>query len=280
MKKTLLIVVIAIALVVSSFIPVQATTATADLRASSTSVKPGETVTVTLSAATDGGIALVSGNEADDGFAFNYDSNKLELISKEAKKLIDLNEEATSGTICLMGSSVSFLSGDIYELTFRVKSDAATGNTVISTTPIIITDFDDEETTITGKTVTIQIESDATPTDPVDPVDPTDPTDPTDPVDPTDPTDPTNPVEPTDPTDPTEPTNPTDPSNGGNTDRTNYYNTDSTSKTSTSGKITDNSTASTILPKTGSTILKGFILLGLTAVAIFMYKKLKQYRGI
>ena len=261
MKKSLLIISIVIAIIITGITTVQAATTTAELKTSSTSVKQGDTFKVTLSATCDGGIALVSGNEADDGFAFSYDSSKLELVSKEAKRLIDLNEEATSGTICLMGSSTSFSTGDIYEFTFKVKSNATDGDTQVSVTPVKITNFDDVETTVTVKSATITIaNSSSTPAEP------------------------STPDKPSNPDSPSNPTTPTDPTSGS----TNNGGSSSTSGTSksgsttsnTAGKTTDSTTSTTALPKTGSIAIMGGTSVILIAVSIFTFKKLRQYKEI
>lgn len=246
MRKTVLIVSIIIAIILTGITTVHAATASANLNASSTSVKPGDTFTVTLNVECDGGIALISGNEDNDGFKMNYDGNKLELVSKEAKGLIDLNEEATSGTICLMGSSTSFSSGEVYEITFKVKTDATDGDVEFSTTPIVITNFEDNESTITVQSISVEITGSSTPTEL---------------------------------TNPAEPEEPTAQSNSGNKDGA-KSSTPNTTSTSTSGKTPDTTTATSALPKAGSIVIRGLSLSGLIVVAVLMYKKIKQYRGI
>ena len=246
MKKSLLIIGIVIAIIITGITTVQAADTTAQLTASATSVKPGDTFTVTLSAACDGGIALISGSEADDGFALNYDTSKLELVSKEAKRLIDLNEEATSGTICLMGSSTSFTSGDVYVVTFKVKSDAADGNIQVGVTPIKITDFNDVETAVTVQSATVEIKNNGSET----------PTDPTDPITP----DSSN-------------------NNSGSSSTTGTCNGGSTIS-STAGKTTDTTTATAALPKTGNIAFVGGCFVVLATVLIFTYKKIRLYKEV
>ena len=169
MKKTLFLLGLIIAIIITNFTVVKAASGDIKLNPSSTQVRPGDTFTVTMNAECEGGINLISGKEEKDGFLFNYDKSKLELISGEAIKLSNLNEEVASGTVLLLGNSASFKSGNVYELKFKVKSNATRGNTEITTTQLILTDFDNIETAISPRTATVEIISDST--TPVEPDD-------------------------------------------------------------------------------------------------------------
>lgn len=266
MKKLILTLGIIIAVVMTGISTVQAATSTAELTASNTTVKPGDTFTVTLSASSEGGVALISGTEENDGFKVNYDSSKLELVSKEAKGFVDLNEEATSGTICLLGSSVSFKSGDVYVLTFKAKSDT-TGDAQISTTSLIITDFDDEETTIDGKSVTVEIKDDSdTPSTPDTPDTPETPDTPDTPETPDTPSTPDTPETPDTPSKPDTPDTPKNPG--------------TTSTTGKSGDSTTAASAGKIIPAAGSVAVKGLLIAGIATVSVIAYKKFNQLKDI
>lgn len=268
MKKLVLTLGIIIAVIMTGVSTVQAAVATAELKASSDTVKPGDTFTVTLTVSTEGGIELVSGTEEDDGFKVNYDSSKLELVSREAKELVDLNEEASSGTICLMGSNTSYTSGDVYVLTFKAKPDTA-GDAEISTTSLIITNFDDEENTIEGKSLTVEITDDSdTPGTPENPDTPSDPANPS-----------------VEPETPENPDTPSDPDNSSVEPETlvNPSNSNTTGSLSTAGKTLDTTTAASaekIIPAAGAEAVKGMLIIGIAAIGILAYKKFNQLRDV
>lgn len=240
MKKTLFLVGLVIAIIIANFTVVRAATGDITLVPSSRQVRPGDTFTVRMHIECDAGINLISGREANDGFLFNYDKSKLELISGEAIKFSNLNEESSSGTILLMGNSTAFKSGDVYELKFKVKSNAPKGNTEISTTQLILTDFDNNETTISPRTAVIEIIGDST--IPVEPAD-------------------------TDTT-PSQDTNST------------VDTTPSTSTSSTTGKQTDKTTTTKTLPKTGRVAIMGTCLTALVIFTAITFKKLKDYKEV
>ena len=262
-KKTISLILI-IVLMLIGIGNVQAANTTATLRTSSSTVKPGDTFTVILSATCDGGIALVSGDEENDGFKFIYDNNKLELINKEAKRLIDLNEEATSDTVCLMGSSTSFSSGDVYELTFKVKQNVTSGSTEVSTTDMKITNFDDVETRVKPEKAIINIKVDST--------------------DPSQQDNPTDPSQQDNPTDQSQQDNPVDQSKSQNQDDNTKKEiksvSGSTTGTSTSGKSTGSTTAKSILPAAGSNTIKVIVFISICIFAAVSYKKVKQLKEI
>ena len=257
MRKVILIICIIVTIMILGMQSLQAATNTATLNASSKSAKSGDTLTVTLSATCDGGIALISGKEEDDGFSLVYDSNKLELVSRKAKDLSNLNEESDSGTIMLMGNSSSFKSGEVYEWTLKVKDGAELGSTQISVTPIIITDFNDVETSITVTGTSIDIIGDNSET----------------------PEEPSNPSEPSEPSEPTKPINTDEKieneviiNNGGVIK--NETTVEKVQKTS------DNTTSPTILPKTGSVTIVGGIIAILIVISIVFYKKYSKLKEI
>lgn len=263
MRKTLLIIGIIFVIIIASVTTVQASTATATFTPNSTSVKQGDTFTVTLSATCADGINGIYGKEAYDGFGFSYDTAKLDLVSREAIKLADQNEDADAETIALVGSSSSYTSGDVYKFTFKVKANAALGETQISTTELVLESFAATDATVElgTKTATVTIVSNTQ----------------------SEPTTPSTPVVPGSTTN-TNTNNAGDSNTSGNTTNTaGTHNTTNTSKgntsTTTAGK-TDPTTATTILPKTGFVAITGIALIAIVLLSIVMFKKFKKYDGI
>ncbi len=296
MKKALINIIIIVAIILSGTTMVQADTASAELRASSTTVKPGDTFTVTLHVECQEGINGVIGDKENDGFAFAYDNNKLELLRRKSlgeKVIIDGEEiepywNVNSGmsTICIAyGTDTDKIvtEDNVYEWTFKVKSDAEVGSTQITTTDIIICGLEDSETSVNSLSVPIQISNASSQGDPTSDNPTSD--DPTG-GDPTsdDPTggDPTsdNPTSdnPTgeNPTsdDPTE-ENPT----GGKTTGENTLGKND-KITTTSGKSPDSTTATSPFPNTGSFVIRGFIITSLIAFAVYAYRKYKLYKEL
>lgn len=251
MKKLLSIILIILILLLTSITRVNAISATAELKASSTSVKPGETFTVILSVNSDKTLAAVGGNENggrdNDSFAYAYDNKKIELVEQKILcSAMDMNIDEgsrASENICLVGSIAS---GDVYQWTFKVKSNAESGTTTISITDLLLTDYDDDEFNIPAKTVTVNIAND-TPTDPAQPEQPEQPDQPDTPVTPSQPTD----------------------SQGQSTLAT---------PGNTEGKTSDTTTAKTILPKAGSTIQYGITGVALVILIVFSVVIIKKLR--
>lgn len=162
MRKTLLIVGIILALILTGISTVQAANATASLKSSASTVKPGDTFTVTLSANCDDGINGIIGNEASQGFGFSYDTSKLELVSREAKIMSDANDgENTIALVYLGANPVN--SGDFYTFTFKVKADAS-GSATVSTTAMEVKGLENDSTTsIPAQSVSVNISTDAAP---------------------------------------------------------------------------------------------------------------------
>lgn len=173
MKKTIMIIGIIIMIIMARVTTVNAVTATAELKASSTTVKPGDTFTVILSLTTDKGVESIGGDQRgvrdNDFFAIEYEESKLEVTNQEVigtgimDSGIDIDDETgesygrATNNVELWGTSIS--SGDLYKWTFKVKSDAEPGDVEISTSKLILTDFSDEETEVQTKPVTITVAS-------------------------------------------------------------------------------------------------------------------------
>ena len=143
MKKQIKILLLAIIIIIASAITVNAADATANLRASSTSLKKGDTFTVTLSAEYADGINGIEG-------LFSYDEDKLELVTKVVEGETISVESAASKWINLgvglkfeVMSTSTATSGDIVKATFRVKDDAEEGTTAkVTVSGIVLYTFD------------------------------------------------------------------------------------------------------------------------------------------
>ncbi|MBR3162524.1 MAG: hypothetical protein IKF17_00265 [Clostridia bacterium] len=262
MRKKIISLFLVIALVLLGIGNVQAANTTASLRASSTTVKPGDTFTVTLSATCDDGI-----NGIDT--TITYDTQKLDFVSGSVpnSNWASLGTNQDISVIC--NSTEKITNADIYVLTFKVKETATIGTTATISTGDITLDSDaasNSLVTIEEKNTTITI---ANSTD--NPTDPSQPDEPSNPVDPT---------QPDDPTDPSQTDNPTEQEQGGNTETTINPGNDSTTGTSTAGKSTDTTTAKSILPAAGSNAIKIIALLSISGLAIISYKKIKQLKEI
>ena len=161
MRKTLLIVGIIFALILTGISTVQAVAATASLKSSANTVKPGDTFTVTLSANCDNGVNGIVGNEASQGFGFSYDTSKLELVSREAKIMSDANDGENTIALVYLGSN-PVNTGDFYTFTFKAK-EGASGNATVSTTAMEVKGYDNTSTTsIPAQSVSVNISTTAT----------------------------------------------------------------------------------------------------------------------
>ena len=112
MKKTIAVLVMFIFAVLVGSIPVQAVTATANLNASKSTVKPGETFNVALS--------VTCANEINGIItSYSYDTDKLELISgKAGTNFASLGE---NNNIELIVSKTGVTTADVYILEFKAK---------------------------------------------------------------------------------------------------------------------------------------------------------------
>ena len=112
MKKTIAVLVMFIFAVLVGSIPVQAVTATANLNASKSTVKPGEIFNVALS--------VTCANEINGIItSYSYDTDKLELISgKAGTNFASLGE---NNNIELIVSKTGVTTADVYILEFKTK---------------------------------------------------------------------------------------------------------------------------------------------------------------
>jgi len=138
---------------------VKAAEVSAKLTPSSTTVKKGETFTVTASATCSDGI---------NGFSttIQYDKNVLELVNgalADSNKWSDYSkEENVTGSreiSVLPTTRENITNADLYILTFKVKDDATIGNTIISAGSISIDDSraDDSVNIIDGELIAINV---------------------------------------------------------------------------------------------------------------------------
>lgn len=124
MIKKILSSIILLTAILFSVNIVNAASGRADITTSATSVKPGDTFTVTLSANSQDGVFGVQ-------TTYNYDSSKLDLVKAEvaSNKYIDMSG-GKSGVVEIMSNSQEkFTSENVYVLTFKVKDNAQIGST-------------------------------------------------------------------------------------------------------------------------------------------------------
>ncbi|MBR3249726.1 MAG: hypothetical protein IKF83_03385 [Clostridia bacterium] len=151
MKKTLLILGIIFAIIIMNITFVQAATATATLIPSSTSVKQGDTFTVTLPVICSAGINGVIAE-------YSYDTDKLELVEHKAvEPFMDLNGDSTS-KIETMISGGSKTTADVFTLKFKVKDTATVGSTANVNIGTVTVDSDsDGEATAQVQSASIKV---------------------------------------------------------------------------------------------------------------------------
>ena len=157
MYRKIAILFISIVIVLASFSVVQAASATATLTPSSTTLKPGDTFSVTLS------LNCAEGINGATGITLNYDKNVLELTSSNIKDSNFINL-GTSDEIDLMFNSEgeTITSTNVYVWNFKVKDTATNGATAtISVSDIAVDSFaeNNSETIASGKSITVTIES-------------------------------------------------------------------------------------------------------------------------
>ena len=273
MRKTILVLLLIITLLVAGMTTAQAVNETAKLKIDSTTAKPGDTFTVTLYVECADGISGIFGGTSDEDyveyFEIKYDNSKLDLINKEAIKFIDLmaeEDDEPKSKVSLMTFG-TFTSGDVLKLDFKVKDNAAPGKTEISTTDLLLEVADEDIRIPLGKqATTIQIVSDNLTPDSEPTPDPEQTPD----------------SEPTPDPEQTPDPEPTPAStNTTNTNNTNSSaNSQKNNTTSTVGKATDSTTSTKIIPKTGSAAIMGVSFSSLITLAIVTYRKYKKYEGI
>ncbi len=152
MVKKIIAVMMILNMILFSLNIVNAATGNADINASNTSVKPGETFTVTISAKCDDGI-----NGIDT--TYSYDIDKLELVSANVtnNNWVNMGSDNTIQVICNTTKKVT--SDNIYILTFKVKDNVAEETTVKISTSDIKVDSDVSKSSFTesAKSVNINI---------------------------------------------------------------------------------------------------------------------------
>lgn len=135
LKVSLLIIFI---ICLFNFTKVLAAEATAVLNVDKTILKPGDTVTATLNASYDEGLSFV-------GTKIEYDTNVLTLQSKTIAN--DWVDYGTDKLELFINSSNKTTNATVCTLVFKVNDNAKDGTTTISTTPIEITDINNNEYT-------------------------------------------------------------------------------------------------------------------------------------
>lgn len=135
---------------------VNAAEVSARLSTGTSTVKPGETFTVTLSATCSDGISTLS-------TVIDYDESVLELVNgvvSDTSKWTNLKENENIEIFKSGRDNITY--GDLYVMTFKVKDTAQVGNTIISAGTITITSTADNNSisTIDGEMITINVSQD------------------------------------------------------------------------------------------------------------------------
>ena len=154
--KKLVVGVIILSMLLFSINIVNAATGSATISSSKTSVKPGDTFTVTLSAKSEEGI-----NGIDT--TYSYDEDKLELLSAKVAN-DNWSNLGKAGTIQVIIVDGTIKADDIFVLTFKVKDNATVGTTAKVNTSEIKIDTDakqNNKVTESAKTVSINISSES-----------------------------------------------------------------------------------------------------------------------
>ena len=153
MKKKIAILTMVLLYIIFCRIPIFAVTATANLNPSKLKVKPGETFTVTLSVTCQDGINGVT------GITYNYDNDKLDLVSeKNGNNFFSL---MNGNSIDIMSNSTEkIVKADVYLLEFKAKKTITSQTTVNISVDDLWVDSDiatDSGTTVKGINTTVTI---------------------------------------------------------------------------------------------------------------------------
>ena len=153
MKKKIAILTMVLLYIIFCRIPIFAVTATANLNPSKLTVKPGETFTVTLSVTCQDGINGVT------GITYNYDNDKLDLVSeKNGNNFFSL---MNGNSIDIMSNSTEkIVKADVYLLEFKAKETITAQTTVNISVDDLWVDSDiatDSGTTVKGINTTVTI---------------------------------------------------------------------------------------------------------------------------
>jgi len=157
-KKFLLISSIVIMLLVSLIGTSFAAAASAELKVSDNKVKKGETFKVTLAVGCEDGINSVSAK-------YSYDDKILELVEEEATSDWSSNSIEQGDIQVIYKPLATIKQADVYELTFKVKDDAKSGDSATISMNSIEVDTDlseDSKREVSNKMVVITIEEEAT----------------------------------------------------------------------------------------------------------------------
>lgn len=151
MKRTIKIV---LAIIVFSLISISIVTASntnAEIVVDKTTLKPGDTFTITLKANCSEGLSFISTK-------LNYDINKLTLKSKNIAN--DWVDYGTDKIELFSNSSNKFTNLDACTWIFEVNENVENGTVVIETTDIEITDINNVEYKLakSEKTLNIKVE--------------------------------------------------------------------------------------------------------------------------
>ncbi|MBR3134663.1 MAG: hypothetical protein IKG56_04290 [Clostridia bacterium] len=271
MKKIILNVCILIVFILISLSKVYAASDSIELKSSSNSVKPGDTFTVTISAKSDKGI-----NGIDT--KLTYDTDKLELTESNVADSKWASLGADSDITVMSNTSSKITSADIWRLTFKVKSSVANGskaNVSIGDATLFTDDASNSSISLNGSSVTIQIGDNSSGEEENIVEEPTNTTNDT-------PTNETKEPE-------TNTSGGSGNSSGSNSGNSSSSGSSSGSRTGGSGTNTSSSvsttekdptTAKTSIPKTGIIHIAGIAFIIVALLAIFLHKKLKNYKGI
>lgn len=251
MKKYIKIFLVAVILVLSSTLIVNAADATATLKLSDEQVKKGDTFTVTVNVSCEEGINGLVGN-------VSYDTEKLEFIGLElidTQKWFNMSGEKLKFEI-VHNAVDTETSADIIKATFKVKDTAQVGTTAKVTIADIELDSDaatNSNKQIGTKEVEVSIIEETINDEPGN-------------------DEPGN----------NEPGN-NEPGNDnpGNSQQgdNKQENNKGSEGTKTPTKTPDKTTTTTILPKTGVYSIIGVVAIALIIMIIF-YKKYNKYKGV
>ena len=158
MKKLSICILVFSILCLLNVTNVFAVETSAKLKIDKTSVKPGDTVVVTIEANSDEGVSYV-------GTKINYDSKvlTLEKITPNAK----WSNMGIDNQLDLFSNSTEKMTNvDVCTITFKVKEDIKDESTVISTSEFSISDILNKEYKASASQETIKIETEQTPDEP------------------------------------------------------------------------------------------------------------------
>lgn len=153
MKRRLLPGAVCLMLILLLAVPVFATqTATMTVKASETTLQPGDTVTFTVSV-----------SKADDcnvgGFKFEYDKQVFEYVS--GKSLAGLKgffagvSTAADNLAGFFMNGVGTVEGDMFSVTMKVRADAGSGTYTVTGTPSLKSGDTLIDCTVTAASVTV-----------------------------------------------------------------------------------------------------------------------------